>query len=200
MIEIIIFFSALFCEGFFSGSEIAIVSSDNGKLVALAKKNNKSALKLLKLKETPIKFLSVCLIGTNFFTATASFAGTTFILKYIPDYKHIAIIAMIPIMMTLGEIIPKTIYSKFATSISMVIVHPIVFFSRILSPVIFFLDKWTVFISSFFKKEEDIITKEEFLILLDNEKKSLPAHLQVIINRFKEKKDIEFALFGENND
>ncbi len=198
--ELIIFFVAILSEGFFSGSEIAIVSSDNGKLLNLAQSGNKSAQEVLKFKENPIKFLTVCLIGTNLSAATASFSGTLFILKHLPVYEEIGVFFIIPIMMIFGEIIPKTLYSKFATSISLVIVRVIKFLSVLLTPAVFLLNKWSNMVSSFLKQEEDLITREEFHHMLNSEKDCLPSHLQVIINRFKENKDIEFALFGEKND
>ncbi|BBB32130.1 hypothetical protein TTHT_0544 [Thermotomaculum hydrothermale] len=197
MTELIIFVIAIIFEGFFSGSEIAIVSSDNGKLLNLALSGNKSAKLVLKLKENPINFLTVCLIGTNLSAATASFSGTMFILQHIPEYKNTGIFFIIPIMLTFGEIIPKTLYSKFATPISLAISRIIKFLSVLLKPAVFLLNKWSEFISSFFKREENLITREEFYHMLNREKDCLPEHLQVIINRFKGKKDIEFALFGD---
>jgi CBS domain containing-hemolysin-like protein len=200
MSELITFVIALLSEGFFSGSEIAIVSSDNGKLLSLAQSGNKNAAEVLKLKENPINFLTVCLIGTNLSAATASFAGTLFILKHFPQYKEIGIFLIIPIMMVFGEIIPKTVYSKFATPISLAISRIIKFLSAALTPFVFLLNKWSNLVSSFLKSEEDLITKEEFDHMLEREKNCLPSHLQVIIDRFKETKNVEYAIFGEKND
>ncbi len=199
MSEIVIFIIAVLSEGFFSGSEIAIVSSDNGKLLTLAQSGNKSAELVLNLKKNPINFLTVCLIGTNLSAATASFFGTLFILQHLPQYKAIGVFFIIPIMMLFGEIIPKTVYSRFATPISLTVSKIIQILSKILSPAVFLLNKWSAFVSSFIKKEEDLITREEFYHMLDREKDCLSEHLRDIINRFKERKDIEYALFGEKN-
>ncbi len=199
MTELIIFVIAILTEGFFSGSEIAIVSSDNGELLNLAKQKNKRAKDVLELKENPINFLTVCLIGTNLSAATASFAGTLFFLEHVEKYKEFAVFFIIPIMMTFGEIIPKTVYSKFATPISLGIVKVIKFLSTLLKPAVILLNKWSNMVSSFVKEEEDLITREEFFYMLDKEKNCLPPHLQDIIDRFKESKDIETAIFGEKN-
>ncbi len=197
MSEIVIFIIAILSEGFFSGSEIAIVSSDNGKLLNLSQSGNKNAATVLKLKENPINFLTVCLIGTNLSAATASFFGTLFILQHLPKYKAIGVFFIIPIMMLFGEIIPKTVYSRFATPISLTVSKVIQILSKILAPAVFLLNKWSNMVSSFIKKEEDLITREEFYYMLDREKDCLPEHLKDIIKRFKEKKDIEYALFGD---
>ncbi len=198
--EIITFILAILSEGFFSGSEIAIVSSDNSKLLLLAQSGDKKAKEVLKFKQNPIKFLTVCLIGTNLSAATASFFGTLFVLKHYPEFKELGVFFIIPVIMLFGEIIPKTIYSRFATPISLAIIRSIKFLSIILTPATFLLNKWSDLVSSFLKREEDFITKEEFYHMLENEKNCLPYHLQVIIDRFRERKDIEFALFGEKND
>lgn len=199
MSEIIIVTISVLLEGFFSGSEIAIVSADSAKLLDLARNGNKNAELVLKLKANPIRFLTVCLIGTNLTTATTSFFGTLFILQYLPQYKDIGVFFIIPLTMIFGEMIPKAIYSKFATPISLIVSRAIKFLSKILAPIVFLLNKWSNMVSSFIKKEEDLITREEFYHMLDREKDCLPEHLRDIINRFKEKKDIEYALFGEKN-
>ncbi len=67
---ILIIFFSLLLEGFFSGSEMAVVSADQLKLRHLAAKGSKGAKLALKMLEKPEWLLSITLIGTNISVVT----------------------------------------------------------------------------------------------------------------------------------
>ena len=62
----------LLLEGFFSGSEIAMVSANRLHLKDRAAKGHKGAILALKMLDRPEFLLGTCLIGTNLCTVGAS--------------------------------------------------------------------------------------------------------------------------------
>ena len=55
----------IFCEGFFSGTETAMVSVDRARINALAEKGAKKQSLVESVLRTPEKFFSTTLLGTN---------------------------------------------------------------------------------------------------------------------------------------
>jgi len=128
----IIFFILL--EGLFSGSEMAILSSNKSRLEAFVKKSNNSykdmVSKFLKNQE---EFLTFTLFG---YTISIVFAASLYtimlfeISKDVPILKHTYIFfseTLVLITIIFGEIIPKIIFQKYA--------------DKLILPVIFILYK-----------------------------------------------------------
>jgi CBS domain containing-hemolysin-like protein len=128
----IIFFILL--EGLFSGSEMAILSSNKSRLEAFVKKSNNSykdmVSKFLKNQE---EFLTFTLFG---YTISIVFAASLYtimlfdISKNVPILKHTYIFfseTLVLITIIFGEIIPKIIFQKYA--------------DKVILPVIFILYK-----------------------------------------------------------
>ena len=128
----IIFFILL--EGLFSGSEMAILSSNKSRLEAFVKKSNNSykdmVSKFLKNQE---EFLTFTLFG---YTISIVFAASLYtimlfeISKDVPILKHTYIFfseTLVLITIIFGEIIPKIIFQKYA--------------DKVILPVIFMLYK-----------------------------------------------------------
>ncbi len=115
---IIIIFLFLILEGFFSGSEIGILSIDKIKLHHKAATGSKGAKLTIKMLSKPEWLLSTTLIGTNI----AVVANSTFITAIIINFfgagsAWIAIILAAPLVWILGEIIPKNIFQQNADKI-----------------------------------------------------------------------------------
>lgn len=105
----------LLVEGFFSGSEIALLSVDKLKLKAMANSGSRRAKLALELSSHPERVLSstllvnsLCVIGISSLIAIHfSSAG----------YRHselISIAVTSPLIVLFGELIPKTIFQKYA--------------------------------------------------------------------------------------
>ena len=69
-LTLLIILLCLLAEGFFSGSEIGVVSADQIKLRHLAAKGSKGARLALKMLEKPEWLLSTTLVGTNISVVT----------------------------------------------------------------------------------------------------------------------------------
>lgn len=177
-------------EAFFSGSEIAIVSIPKYKIKQYLREGDKKAKLLLKFLEEPEKLLSTTLIGTNFSTVSGASLLTYILYHYVPNYAEILTpLIYTPITLTFGELIPKSIFQKYAEKLALKIIYPLVFFYYLFRPFIFFLNLFTKVICKIFGIENDktpFVTKEELELLLKSDMTSMfdEKEKQIIKNIF----------------
>lgn len=158
-------------EGFFSGSEIAVVSIDRLKLKHMIKKRKKGAERLKELKERPEWFLTTTLVGTNLSTVTGNSVATYLVLKYLGEgYSYLTILIMTPLILIFAEILPKTIYQQRAAEIAPRISAPLQFMMTVLHPIVYVASKVSAFVSYILGKDEKdrdlFVTKDEIESLL----------------------------------
>src|SRR5690606_15111913 len=78
LIESLIILALILLNGVFSAAEIAIISSRKARLQVLADKKSAPARQVLKLKESPNRFLSTVQIGITLIgILTGLFGGST---------------------------------------------------------------------------------------------------------------------------
>jgi len=169
----------LFLEGIFSGGEIALVSCDINMVRQKAKTGSRSAAMALKLMEKPEWFLSATLTGTNL-CAVCNTAITTamFISLFGPEMGALLSIAvMIPLILIVGEVIPKSIFQQHADLLAPRVSWFIWISSWIFYPVVFVLSRISRRVVYAFSREKDLvyssyITKNGLESLLQDEKNS----------------------------
>lgn len=150
MFEAIFILILILANGFFSGSEIAIISAKKSKLEKLAKEGNQSAAIAGKLKEDPDRFLATVQIGVTVIGTLASAVGGVAAIEvlkphiqtipYWPFQRYgeaislgIVVIAITYIMLILGELVPKNLGLRYAERLACLAARPIDFLSRISS-------------------------------------------------------------------
>ncbi len=181
MPDLLFFFPALILlclEGMFSGGEIALVSCDINIVRQKAKAGSRSASIALKLLEKPEWFLSTALTGTDL-CAVSNTAITTamFISFFGPEMGALLSTAvMIPLILILGEVIPKSIFQQHADLMAPKISWFIWISSWIFYPVVFVLSKISRRVVYAFSREKDLvyssyITKNGLESLLQEEEK-----------------------------
>ena len=103
----------LLVKGFFSGSEIALVNSDKVKLTARANQGHRGAKEVLKLYKSPDIMLGTTLVGTNIATvALTTLVTVLFIELFGIGGDFYAFLIFTPILLILGEIVPKSIFQQ----------------------------------------------------------------------------------------
>ncbi|WP_163328373.1 hemolysin family protein [Desulfurobacterium thermolithotrophum] len=166
-------------EGFFSGSEIAIVSLPKVELKKRLQKGDKAAKLLNKLLSEPEKLLTTTLIGTNLSTVTGSTIYATLILgdiiKVFPQLSAypelVTVLTFTPITLTFGELIPKSLFQKYSHQIAFKIVYPIYLFYYLFKPISFVV---MTFAKTFAKlvgaesEQNPFVTKEELQLLVES--------------------------------
>ena len=127
----------LLMEGFFSGSEIALVSADKIKMRVLAKQGHKDANLVLQLFERPDILLTTTLVGTNVSTVILTTLGTLLMIRWFGELGDLyAFLIYTPLFLTLGEVVPKSIYQQQANRLAPIIVYPLRIFKLVLYPLI----------------------------------------------------------------
>jgi len=167
----VIILLCLLLEGFFSGSEIAVVSVDRLRLKHILKKRISGAKTLKDLKEKPDWFLTTTLIGTNLSTVTGTTIATYLVIRYFgAKYDYFTILMMSPLILIFAEILPKTIFQQRAGDIAVKISRPLKLAMTMMYPLVYMASKVSSLISYVLGKEEKekdlFVSKDELELLL----------------------------------
>lgn len=166
--EIIILIVLIILSGTFSGIETAIFSLSDIKVRNLVKQGRRGAKTLKKLKENPHRLLITILFGNNIVNVGASALATVIVTNALGSTAvgislGIATGMMTFILLVFGEITPKALAHQNAEKISLLSAKPIDTLTKILSPVIWLLEKITGFIIKIIggEPEKGLITVDE---------------------------------------
>jgi CBS domain containing-hemolysin-like protein len=165
-------------EGFFSGSEIALLSADKLVLRQLSNQGHAGAKLALETANHPERIFSTTLLMTSICVITTSALITLFCLqKSIPHADAIAVLITSPLVVLLGELIPKTIYQRHATSLAPLVVYPLIWTYWLLFPITRILSSYTNRLSRIVGPIEELLagkrktSREEIRELLSYNKK-----------------------------
>lgn len=181
---------------FFSAAETAFSSLNKIKIKALANTGDKRAINTLNLAENFAKLLTTILIcNTIVNVVSASIATVLFTNIYHDEGVAISSIIMTLVIMIIGEIVPKNIAKhipeKFALSITPIL-RLLVF---ICSPLTFIFNKLEELLSKMFKDENDSLSSEEFLTLVEeaNDDGEIEDHEADLISNAIEFEDLDVS-------
>jgi putative hemolysin len=137
-VTILVMAVLLALKGFFSGSEIALVSADKVRLRARAGQGHKGSELVLKLFRRPEYLLGTTLVGTNLATVSLVTMGAALFYALAGDGGDFyAFLFLTPLLLIFGEIVPKSVYQQKADDLAPVIIYPLWLFSLLFSPVVF---------------------------------------------------------------
>jgi CBS domain containing-hemolysin-like protein len=176
----------LLLEGFFSGSEIALVAANHKKIRREAERGSKKARMALKVLRRPERFLATTLCGTNFSVVTnVILTSALFYQLFGAKGDLYTIILLSPLILIFGEIIPKSIFQTHATSLATKVAYPIWLISYLFYPVIHLIQKISLPLKQKEGKETPFITREELKMILKSSQREsdLKADEAIIINR-----------------
>jgi CBS domain containing-hemolysin-like protein len=167
--ELLVIFGCLMLSAFFSGMEIAFVSSNRVRLALQIKQPGMVSSALAKITENPSKFIATTLVGNNIaLVIYGLFMGDFLIEKIYPESVGIddlalsivfvqTLISAVVILIT-AEFLPKVVFQIYANALLQFFAMPTVLFYHILSPLTnAFLWFSNVILKRFFKTSEDHI-------------------------------------------
>ncbi|HOT61726.1 MAG TPA: hemolysin family protein [Treponemataceae bacterium] len=180
--ELVILLALVFLNGFFSFSEIALVSSKKAKLEALAA-SRRGARTALKLRENSENFLSAIQVGITLIgIVTGVYGGMNVaddvaplvsVVPRLAPYAHeialaLTVVAITYVSIVLGELVPKTIALSDPEGMAALVAPAIHGFSVVFFPVVRVLSGSTNLISAALriKKQGEQVTEEELRQLL----------------------------------
>ncbi len=164
----IVILSMLFLSAFFSGMEIAFISSNKVHIAIEKKQGNLNAKILQRITKRPSKFIATMLIGNNIALVVYGFFMGDVLMNYIVQTSYIepkgfltllvqTIISTLIILFT-AEFLPKVFFQIYANKLIKILALPAYLFYILFS----FLSDFVIWISDkvlkiFFKTEGDTV-------------------------------------------
>jgi len=157
-ITLLVLMVLLFLSGFFSSSETSLFSLSKVRLRRRKVKKAKGFKYIVKLLKAPSIFLTTVLIGNEIVNISISVVAAALfysLTKGIISDRYLPFCSMavtVPVLLLVGEIIPKTIAVKYPERIALFNAYPLHLFSIAITPVRHVLNSFAkVFIGLFVK-------------------------------------------------
>lgn len=142
VIQLIVLLILLLLSAFFSSAETAMTTVNKIYIMSLVNEGNKRAKILQKIIDNPGKLLSTILIGNNIVNLSASSLATTWTTRVLGNaFVGIATGVLTLLVLLFGEITPKTMATLYAEKLSMSYAPIIYFLMKVLTPVIFIVNR-----------------------------------------------------------
>ena len=124
---------------FFSAAEMAFIAANRLRLRYLAEEGNGTAQSYLEAFRQPERVLSSAMIGVTICHIVAASAVTWLLLPLLGGMAPIVVtILLTPVMLVVGEIIPKAIAREWATSLILRLYRPLTWAAVLLVPFVSF--------------------------------------------------------------
>lgn len=166
---IVLLLICLVSEGFFSGTEIAMVSADRIRMKGLAAKGSSRAKLVCWWMGRPARLFSTTLIGTNLSTVLASTVATIYLITNFGEHYGPLAVAIVPVTLVVGEMIPKSLFQSHANEIVLRVVPVLTTFSTIFYPAVWVYSRITNFLLGGVREysgTERPLTREELHLLI----------------------------------
>jgi len=166
----------LLISALFSGSEAAFFSLTRVHLQKLEEKDSPRAKAILHLLQNPSQLLMSIVMGNEVINICAAIVATSLIKTYFGERTWLTITLLgvaifTPLLLLLGEIIPKTLAIKKSLDFSSFMAIPLNIFVKLISPLRWGIDGIAnlilrVLIGKIEEKEVKSITEEDFKTLV----------------------------------
>lgn len=159
-------------SAFFSSSETALTTVNQIRMRTLADNGDKRAARVLHVTGNPGKMLSAILIGNNIVNLSASSISTSLAIHLFGNTgAGIATGILTFLILIFGEVTPKTMATIKADSMSLTVASPIGLLMKILTPVIFIINKLSLGLMFLLhvniKDAQKKMTEEELRTIVD---------------------------------
>jgi putative hemolysin len=183
-LDVLLILALVTLNGVLAMSELAIVSSREARLKAMAKGGSRGAQCALDLSADPGRFLSTVQSGITLISIFAgAFSGASLgepvaqrlhPLGLEPDTAHtvgfaIVIVLTTYISLVIGEIVPKTIALRSPEPIAAAMSRPMLWLAKITAPFVWLLDRSSSFIFKLIgldKESKNQVTAEELHLVV----------------------------------
>lgn len=190
----------LLIEAFYSGSEIALLSADKVSMKHLAKTGGKRARFALDLISHPEKLFSTTLLMTSLCVSCISGLVALYYIHTDSSNAHgWAVLTASPLIVVFGELLPKTVFQRYATVIAPWVAVPVSVTYYVMYPVTKLLSMYTNRLSRVMVPIEELLTgkrkttREELRSLMSYTKREteISSSEKRMIKRILDFKDTE---------
>ncbi len=135
-IELIAFIILMGLSGFFSSSETALFSLSSFQLEQMRREGDPHLGLIERLLSEPRRLIQTILIGNELVNVSASVISAAVVIQLLgAENKFMNLFIMIPILLLVGEITPKTLAIKNNAAFARVQARPIDLFARLMHPI-----------------------------------------------------------------
>ena len=183
-LDVLIIFGLILLNGVFAMSELAIVSSREARLRAMAKSGSGGAQCALDLAADPSRFLSTVQIGITLIGVLAgAYSGASLggpvsqrlvLLGLEPETAQtvgftIVIVIVTFLSLIIGELVPKQFALRAPESIAVIMSRPMRWLSRLTAPFVWLLDRTSALIFRLLglnRESRNAVTAEELHLVV----------------------------------
>ncbi len=168
--KLIFLFFLLVLSGFFSGAENALISLSKIRLRKLVEEKNTKALILDEMLKNPNKMLSAILVGNNFVNVAIAAILTTIAIDALGSSGvGVATGVATLLILTFGEILPKSFATKNAEKLSHWAASPVQIMVVISSPIVWIFSLFTEAVLKITggERRDPFVSEEELRLLMD---------------------------------
>lgn len=177
------FIILIFLEGFFSGSEIALVSADRMQLRDQAGQGKLGARLAIKLLDKPAWALGTCLVGTNLSAISASTLVAGLVTSRLGLPAAAAAAFVVPLTLTFGEMVPKALYQHHANVLAPLVSLLLYPLSVVLRPALWVLDRISHLLGGAAHGAKGISRRELQLLLEGGKSRDLSPEDRKLLSR-----------------
>ncbi len=136
VLELLLFAILMGLSAFFSSSETALFSLDRRQLERMRHDDNPRIALIERLLSEPRRLIVTILIGNEFVNVTASVISAAIVIRVLgADSKLLNLLIMIPILLLVGEITPKTLAIRNNVAFATFQSRPIELFTKLITPL-----------------------------------------------------------------
>ena len=183
MVRLLVILLLILANGFFSMSEIAIVSFKRIRIDKFAEKHPKAVCKALFLQDHQEEFLASIQVGITLISLLTGFIGGASLSPYLEPLflwmgvsaglaKSIALVISFTVItfvtIVIGELVPKTIALSKPERVAVAVAPAMNFFRILFKPIVSLLSSTTTLIDKMLgvKENEDHLTEDELLDMI----------------------------------
>lgn len=186
----------LLFSSMFSAIETAYSSCNRIRLKNMENDGNKKAKKVLKILENFDKFLTTVLIGNNIVNIGSTTIATLLFTSLLGETRGptVSTIVMTLLVLTFGEILPKSLAKRVPEKFACMTVSFVTFFECIFTPLAFMFHVIQNFVCSFVKNnDDDSDIQDELITMVDEAEKDgdLKEHESDLISAAIEFNDLD---------
>ena len=170
--QLIVLIVLLLLSAFFSSAETSLTTVNKLRIRSLVEEGNKRAKIISNLIENPSKMISAILIGNNIVNIAASALTTTLIINLgLGTYTAVGTGILTLLVLIFGEITPKTLATIHAEKMAFIYAPVISLLTKLLTPVIFLLNKLSGVFLLLFRVDPNaktnVMTENELLTIVE---------------------------------
>lgn len=177
-------------EGFFSGSEIGVLSASRAKVVRRVEEGSRSGKILDRFLGSPERLLGTTLVGTNLSVVIGTVVFTSYMYRRLGEGGELySLLVMSPLVLVFGEILPKTVFQQYSDRLVYIVSYPLQAAEYVFFPLVRLLTALSRLITGAGaagpQRRSPFVTKHELqmLVLADGGEAEMEAEEREMIHR-----------------